>query len=84
MKTNRNKLFEMCSEVEAGNFTTLAHSVLHSVGKSLLKVTETLWKNGLIIAKDVWMMHVNFTVTACTYSENKKWRHYIRTAHRGF
>jgi hypothetical protein len=27
----------MCSEVEAGNFTTLVHSVLINVGKSVLK-----------------------------------------------
>jgi hypothetical protein len=43
----------MCPEVEAGNFTTLVYSVLNNVGKSVLKITETLWKNMLIIAKDV-------------------------------
>jgi hypothetical protein len=43
----------MCSEVEAGNFTTLVYSVLLKVGRSVLKMTETLWKNSLMIAKYV-------------------------------
>jgi hypothetical protein len=43
----------MCFEVEAGNFTTLVYSILFNVGKSLLKMTETLWENSPIIAKDV-------------------------------
>jgi hypothetical protein len=43
----------MCSEVEAGNFATLVHSVLLNVGECVLKTTETLWKNSTIIAKDV-------------------------------
>jgi hypothetical protein len=42
----------MCFEAEAGNFTTLVYRILINVGKSLLKMTETLWKNSLIIAKD--------------------------------
>jgi hypothetical protein len=49
----------MCSEVEAGNFTTLVYSVLLNVGKFVLKTTETLWKNNLIIAKYVWVIHGN-------------------------
>jgi hypothetical protein len=43
----------MCCEVEAGNFTAEVHSALLNVGKSVLKMTETLWKNGLLIAKGV-------------------------------
>jgi hypothetical protein len=38
---------------EAGNFTTLVYSILLTVGKSVLKMMETLWKNSLIIAKGV-------------------------------
>jgi hypothetical protein len=44
---------EMCSKFEAGNFTTLAYNVLFRVGKSVLKMEETLWKNYLVIAEDV-------------------------------
>jgi hypothetical protein len=43
----------MCTEVEAGNFKTLVYSALLNIGESALKVTETSWKNSLIIAKDV-------------------------------
>jgi hypothetical protein len=39
--------------VEAGNFTTLLYTVLLNVSKSELKVTQTLWKNRLIITKDI-------------------------------
>jgi hypothetical protein len=59
----------VCSEVEAGNFTTLLYSVLTSVDKSVLKMMETLWKNSLITAKDVWIIYLNFNVTANTFSE---------------
>jgi hypothetical protein len=58
----------MCSEVVAGNFTTLVYSVLLNIGKSVLKM-ETLWKNSFIIAKDVQIIHVNFIVIAITFSE---------------
>jgi hypothetical protein len=43
----------MCSEIEAGHFTTLVHSILLNVGKSVLEMMQTLWKNSLTIAKDV-------------------------------
>jgi hypothetical protein len=33
-------------------------------------MTQTLWKNSLT-AKDVWIAHSNFTVTAITFSEKK-------------
>jgi hypothetical protein len=42
-----------CSKLEAENCTRLVCSVLLNVGKSVLKMTEKLWKNILIIAKDV-------------------------------
>jgi hypothetical protein len=70
MTMNWNKDFVMCSEVEAGNFT-LAYSVLLNVGKSVLKMTETLWENSLMTAKDVWIIHVNFIVIAITFTEKK-------------
>jgi hypothetical protein len=41
------------SEVEEGNFTTMVYGVLLNSGKCMLKMTETLWKNSLIITKDV-------------------------------
>jgi hypothetical protein len=44
-------LLMMCSEVEAGNLTTLVHISLYA-GKSMLKMKKTLWKNSLT-AKDV-------------------------------
>jgi hypothetical protein len=47
----------MCSEVEAGNFTAVVYRVLLKVGRSALKMTETLWENSIIIAK-------GFTITA--------------------
>jgi hypothetical protein len=53
MIVNGKKVFVMCFEVEAGNFTTVIYTVLLSVAESVLKMMETLWKNGLIIAKDV-------------------------------
>jgi hypothetical protein len=57
---NDNKLkqvFVMCFKVEAGNFTTLVYSILLNTGKSVLKMMETLWKNSLIIPKDVCIIH---------------------------
>jgi hypothetical protein len=48
-----SRVFMMCFEVEVGNFTTLVYSILLNIGKSVLKIMEILWKNGIIIAKDV-------------------------------
>jgi hypothetical protein len=42
-------------------------------------MTETLWKNGLLIAKGVWNIHANITAIAITFSE-KNWRHYFSAA----
>jgi hypothetical protein len=61
----------MCSEVEAGNFTTLVYTVLLNVAKSVLKMTETLLKNNLITAKVVRITQINFIVIAITFSEQK-------------
>jgi ABC-type phosphate/phosphonate transport system permease subunit len=69
----------MCSEVGTGEFTALLYSVLLNVGKRALKLTETLWENGCVIAKYVWIVRVNFIVIALTFSENK-WRRSFRTA----
>jgi hypothetical protein len=57
--------------VEAGNFKTLAYSVVLSVGKSVLKMAETLWENSLIIAKDVRTIHGNFIVIAIYFVRKK-------------
>jgi hypothetical protein len=43
----------MCSDVEAGNCTTLVYSVFLNVGKIVLQMTETLWKSSLKVEKDV-------------------------------
>jgi hypothetical protein len=32
---------------------------------------KTLWKNSLMTAEDVRIIHVNFTVTAVTFTEKK-------------
>jgi hypothetical protein len=71
--TNWNKVFVMCWWwwVKAGNFTTLVYSILLIIRKSMLKMMETLWKNSLIIGKDVWIIHINFIVIAFTFSEKK-------------
>jgi hypothetical protein len=61
----------MCSEVEAGNFTATQYTVLLNVGKSVLKMTENLRKNHLIIAKVISIIAVNFVVIALTCSEKK-------------
>jgi hypothetical protein len=61
----------MCSELKAGNFTTLVYSILLKVGKSALKMKETLWRNSLILAKDVGIICVNFIATAVTFSQKK-------------
>jgi hypothetical protein len=61
----------ICCEAEAENFTTLVYSILLSIGKNVLKVTETLWKNSLIIAKDVGIINANHIVIAITFSEKK-------------
>jgi hypothetical protein len=42
----------MSSEVEGRNSTTTVYSILLIVGKNMLKMTEILWKNNHIIAKD--------------------------------
>jgi hypothetical protein len=46
-------LLVMCFEVKPGNFTTLVYNILFSIGKSMLKMMETLWKNSLMIAEDL-------------------------------
>jgi hypothetical protein len=56
------------------------NSVLLSVGKSVLKMTETLQKNSLIIQR-VWIGHVNFIVIAVTFLSKNLW-HYFYTAPR--
>jgi hypothetical protein len=61
----------MCPEVEAGNFTALVYSVLLNIGRSVLKMTETLWKNSLVIANDVLIIYVTFVVIAITFSDKK-------------
>jgi hypothetical protein len=58
----------MCSEVEARNFTTYVYNALQSVGKSVLKIKKTM-QNSLIIANDVWTIHINSIVIAVTSSE---------------
>jgi hypothetical protein len=83
MTTNWNEVFVVCSKVEARNFTTLVYSVLFNVSKSVLKMTETFWKNGLINAKDVWIIHINVVVIAIKFSQ-KKFRLYFSTARRAF
>jgi hypothetical protein len=60
----------MCSEVEAGNFTTLIYVIL-SVGKRVLIMKETLWENRLIIAKDGRIIVLNFIVIATIFSGKK-------------
>jgi hypothetical protein len=37
-------------------------------------------KNNLMTAKDVRIIRANFIVIAVTFSEEKSWRHYFRTA----
>jgi hypothetical protein len=61
----------MCSEVEAHNFIALVHSFLLNNGKNVLKMKQILWKNWLTIAKNEWIIHVNFVVTAITFSEKE-------------
>jgi hypothetical protein len=61
----------MCFEVEAGNFTALVYSVLFNAGRSVLKMAVILWKNSLIIVKDVLIIRVNFIGIAVTFSAKK-------------
>jgi hypothetical protein len=51
------------------NFTTLLHSVLFNIGKTVLKTAGTLWKNSLIVVKYIRIIRVNFIVTAIPFSE---------------
>jgi hypothetical protein len=46
------KVTMVTTEVEAGNFTTTECSVLLNVGRTVLKMTDSLWKNGHITGKD--------------------------------
>jgi hypothetical protein len=71
MTMNWNKVFVMCSKVEGVDFVTMLYSMLLNAGKSELKMMKTLWKNSPIIAKDVWIIYVNFIVIAITFSEKK-------------
>jgi hypothetical protein len=41
------------SEVEAGNLRGMEYRVLLNVGKNVFKMSRNLWKNSLIISKDV-------------------------------
>jgi hypothetical protein len=50
---------------------TMIYSVLLNTGKSMLKMMKTLWKNSLIIAKDIQILHVNFIVIALIFPEEK-------------
>jgi hypothetical protein len=61
----------MCSEVEAGNFTTMVYIILINVGESVMKMTETVWKNSIIVAKNVRIIQANFNLIAITFSEKK-------------
>jgi hypothetical protein len=70
MTTNLKKVFVMCFEAEARNFT-LVYSLLLNVGRSVLKVAENLWKNSLIMAKYILIIRVNFILIAITFSEKK-------------
>jgi hypothetical protein len=63
--------YVVCSEVKAGNCTALVYSMLLNVGRSVLKMTETLWKNSLIIEKCVLIIHVNLIVIVITFLEKK-------------
>jgi hypothetical protein len=58
--------------VEAGNSITLVYIVLLSVGKSVLKIAQNLWKNSHIIAKNIRTIHINFIVIEITFSGEKK------------
>jgi hypothetical protein len=58
------------SEVEAGSFTSV-YSCLLNVGRSVLKMTETLWKNCLTVVKDVFITHENFIFIAIAFSEKE-------------
>jgi hypothetical protein len=52
------------------NFTTLVYSVLLNVGKSVLKMMKTSWRDSLIIAKkNVRIIQVSVTVITITFSE---------------
>jgi hypothetical protein len=59
----------------------LVYIVLLSVGKTVLKMTESLWENSLIIAKYVGIIRANYIITEVTFSQTK-WRHYFRTTRR--
>jgi hypothetical protein len=49
--TPNKDFFMMFSEVKVKNFKTLVHNVSLNTDKSVMKTTETLWKNNLIKAK---------------------------------
>jgi hypothetical protein len=57
MTTNWNRVFVMCFRVEAWNFATMVYNILLSVRRSVFQ-----WKCSPIIAKDVWIIHVNFVI----------------------
>jgi hypothetical protein len=40
-----------CAPKLRHNFTTMVYSILLKVGKIVLKMTETLWKNSLIVVR---------------------------------
>jgi hypothetical protein len=47
------------------------YTVSYSVLAKVFWKWQTLWKNGLIIAKDLWSVRVNFIVITITFSEKK-------------
>jgi hypothetical protein len=49
----------------------LVYSILLSIGKNVLKMTETLWKNSLIIAKRMGIIYVNFIFIAVMFLREK-------------
>jgi hypothetical protein len=50
------------SDASANIFTPPAYSVSRKVGKSVLVMKETLWKNNRNFVKDVPMTYVNFII----------------------
>jgi hypothetical protein len=40
------------------------YTAFYSTLSEVLKLMETLWKSSFMVAKSVWIMHVNFIVTA--------------------
>jgi hypothetical protein len=57
---------------------SINYNIISKDDQKPVEMTQSLWKNSIIITNDVCIVYVNIIVTAVIFSD-KNWRHYVRT-----